>query len=109
MVVALPSSPSGRSLKEGLASMKAASLVAEAAPSVVEFITIPDDIVLCLELEIESLPSVAAALIAEQPWLAELAPRLVSRKDVPWDQPGSFVQGAAAKTGERSSSEPGRP
>jgi hypothetical protein len=77
LIVGTPASPSGRSLRECLA--KSAS-----APSHFDFVTIPDDVVLCLELDNVSIAAVAADLVSGQSWLADLAPKLVSRKDVSW-------------------------
>jgi hypothetical protein len=77
LFVGTPDSPSGRSLREGL--MKSASLLSNSV-----FVTIPDDVVLCLEVEDLSFASVASELIGGQPWLAEVAPKLVSRMDIDW-------------------------
>jgi hypothetical protein len=77
LTVSTPCSPSGRSLRERLAS-------SSTFPADAEFVAIPDDIVLCLELEELNLASAAAAIVARQPWLAELAPKLVTRHDIPW-------------------------
>ena len=48
--------------------------------------SIPDDVVLCLEIEDLSFSSVLAGLASGQPWLTELAPKLVSRQDVAWPE-----------------------
>jgi len=77
LFVGTPASPSGRSLRESL--MKSASPLSNSV-----FVTIPDDIVLCLEAEDLSLESAAAELIQGQPWLAEVAPKLFSRMDIDW-------------------------
>jgi hypothetical protein len=77
LVAGVPGSPSGRSLRESL--MKSAD-----ALSIAEFVTIPDDVVLCLEAENISFASVSAELVEGQPWLAQLATRLVSRIDMDW-------------------------
>jgi eukaryotic-like serine/threonine-protein kinase len=77
LLVGTPDSPSGRSLREGL--MKSAGFLSNS-----EFLTIPDDIVLCLEVQDLSFASVLAELIGGQSWLAEVAPKLVSRIDIDW-------------------------
>ncbi len=77
LVVGLPDSPAGRSLRECLAT-------SASDPSIAGFISIPDDVVLCLEMENLCFSSVLAKLASEQPWLTELAPKLVSREDVAW-------------------------
>ena len=77
VILALPSSPSGRSLREGLANTATATFVTD-------HVAIPDDIVLCVEFEDLSFSSVAASMGSAHSWIAELAPKLVSRKDVAW-------------------------
>jgi hypothetical protein len=77
LIVGLPGSPSGRSLRESLT--KSASEL-----SISDSVSIPDDVVFCLEIEDLSFSSVQAGLVSEQPWLTDLAPKLVSRKDVAW-------------------------
>jgi len=79
LVVGIPGSPSGRSLHESL--MKSATFLSSS-----EFVTIPDDIVLCLEGEDLSFASVSAGLVGGQPWLAEVAAKLVSRIDIDWTE-----------------------
>jgi len=81
LTVALPRSRFGRSLRESLALA-----LAPAALPIANFVKIPDDIVLCLEWEEWSFTSVAAALFSAQAWLAELAPKLVTRNDVAWTE-----------------------
>jgi len=73
----MPESPSGRSLRESLA--KSVSLL-----SIADFVSIPDDVVFCLEIENLSFYSVLARLVSGQPWLTDLAPKLVTREDVAW-------------------------
>jgi len=77
LIVGLPDSPAGRSLRESLA--KSASDL-----PISDIVSIPDDVVLCLEIENQCFSSVLAKLTKEQPWLTELAPKLVSRQDVAW-------------------------
>jgi hypothetical protein len=77
VILALPGSPSGRSLRESLASTAT-------DPRITDYVTIPDDVVLCAELENLSFSSVAAHMVSAHPWIAELAPKLVSRQDVAW-------------------------
>jgi Tubulin like len=77
VILALPSSPSGRSLGESLAKSPAAAFITD-------YVAIPDDIVLCVEPQDMSFSSVAAGMVFTHPWIAELAPKLVSRKDVAW-------------------------
>jgi hypothetical protein len=77
LIVGLPDSPAGRSLRESLA--KSASDF-----SIADFVSIPDDVVLYLDIENLCLSSVLARLTAEQPWLTQLAHKLVSRIDVAW-------------------------
>jgi hypothetical protein len=77
LFVGTPGSPSGRSLRDSL--IKSASSLSNSV-----FVTIPDDIVLCLEVEDLSFASVSAELIGGQPWLAVVAPKLVSRIDIDW-------------------------
>jgi eukaryotic-like serine/threonine-protein kinase len=79
LILGLPSSPSGRSLRESLA--KSASEL-----SITDFVSIPDDVVFCLEIENLSFYSVLAKLVSGQPWLTDLAPKLVSREDVDWPE-----------------------
>ncbi len=79
LIVGLPDSPSGRSLRESLA--KSASEL-----SISDFVSIPDDVVFCLEIENLSFSSVLAKLVSGQPWLTDLAPKLVSREDVDWPE-----------------------
>src|SRR5207248_4284742 len=74
VVVATPGSPSGRSLRESLGD----------APEIADLVTIPEDVVLCLELEDLSLAAAAADLVAGQPLLADLARKLATRDDVDW-------------------------
>ena len=40
----------------------------------------------CLEIENLSFSSVLAELASGQPWLTDLAPKLVSRQDVAWPE-----------------------
>lgn len=75
--LALPSSPTGRSMRENLERKAALSYVTD-------FAAIPDEVVLCVEFDDLSFATVAAAMISEHPWIEELAPKLVSRKDVEW-------------------------
>ena len=79
LIVGLPDSPSGRSLRESLA--KSASEL-----SISDFVSIRDDVVFCLEIENLSFSSVLAKLVSGQPWLTDLAPKLVSRADVDWPE-----------------------
>ena len=75
--LALPPSPTGRSLRESLANKSALSFVTDC-------VAIPDDIVLCVESDDLSFATVAADMVSEHPWIESLAPKLVSRKDVDW-------------------------
>ncbi len=94
LIVGLPGSPSGRSLREGLA--KSASEL-----SISDSVSIPDDVVLCLEIENLSFSSVLAGLASGQPWLTELAPKLVSRQDVAWpDLTRKLVTGSLTEGGD---------
>ena len=77
LIVGLPDSPSGRSLRESLA--RSASDF-----SIADFVSIPDDVVLYLEIENLCLSTVLARLTEGQPWLRQLAHKLVSRVDVAW-------------------------
>jgi hypothetical protein len=76
IVVGTPGSPSGRSLRERLA--------ASSAIGIAEFVTIPEDVVICLELENLRLSSLAAGLVSGQSQLVDLAARLKTREDVDW-------------------------
>ena len=77
LIVGLPDSPWGRSLCERLA--KSANEL-----SISAFVSIPDDIVFCLEIEKMRFSAVLRKLISGQPWLTDLAPKLLSREDVDW-------------------------
>jgi hypothetical protein len=77
VIVGTPCSPSGRSLRESLAQ-------SSSLPTIAEDIAIADDVVLCVEQENLSLAATADGLVARQPWLAELASKLVTRRDVLW-------------------------
>jgi eukaryotic-like serine/threonine-protein kinase len=77
LVVATPGNPSGRSLRECLARSADGLRIAQ-------FVTVPEDVVFCLELEDLSLPALAADLVSGQAWLAGLASKLVTRNDVDW-------------------------
>ncbi len=79
LILGLPDSPSGRSLRERLAK-------SESELPISDFVSIPDDVVFCLEIENLSFSSVQAKLVAGQPWLTDLAPKLVSREDVDWPE-----------------------
>ena len=79
LVVGMPESPSGRSLRESMAG--SASVLASA-----DFVSIPDDVVFCLEIEDLSFSSVLARLVSRQPWMTELAPKLVTREDIAWPE-----------------------
>jgi hypothetical protein len=74
IVVGTPGSPSGRSLRERLAESNTIA--------VAEFVTIPEDVVVCLELEDLSLSSAAADLVSGQPLLVDLAGKLMMRQDL---------------------------
>ena len=54
--------------------------------AIAEFVSIPDDVVFCLEIENLSFSSVLARLVSRQPWLTELAPKLVTREDIAWPE-----------------------
>jgi hypothetical protein len=77
VTVGTPCSPSGRSLRESLAQ-------SSVLPTIAEDIAIADDVVLCVEQENLSLAATAERIVADQPWLADLAPKLVTRHDVVW-------------------------
>jgi serine/threonine protein kinase len=77
LVLATPGNPSGRSLRECLAKTAGGLEFAD-------FVTVPDDVVICLELENINLQVVADDLVSGQPWLAGLAAKLVTRIDVDW-------------------------
>ena len=86
VILAFPSSPSGRSLRELLANRGGTGYITD-------YVAIPDDLVLCLESEDLDLATVAAAMVSEHPWIEDLAPKLVSRKDVAWASLFGTIQG----------------
>jgi hypothetical protein len=76
LVVCTPGSPSGRSLRERLAASNSIE--------VDEFVTIPEDVAICLEIENTGLASIAAGLTSGQSLVVDLAGKLMTREDVTW-------------------------